>query len=70
MLVVPSLLMHFSFCHHHLQLQGVCFSPWALSWSHHGRRWENYKLKQLHVCPAVDTEVPGLVRGCGSHDER
>lgn len=34
-----------------------------------GKR-KKQKLKQLCVCLAVDTEVPGLVRGCSSHDER
>ncbi len=45
-----------SLWHYQLQLQGLYLSLWALSWCHHGRRWENYKLKHLYVCLAVDSE--------------
>lgn len=64
-------LLWYSLSCQKLQLQGgLRFSLRALRWHRHGRRWENYKLKQLYVCPAVDTEVQGLVHDFSSHHER
>lgn len=35
----------------------------AFSWSHRGRMWENYKLKQLDVCPVWFMVGAPTVRG-------
>lgn len=43
-MLLPSLLMFLLPAKYELQLQSLYLSLWLLSWCHHGRMWERYKL--------------------------
>ena len=55
-MLLPSLLMSLPYaivsssCRASVSVRG------PFSWRRHGRRRENYELKQLYVSPAVDTQ--------------